>query len=59
MFRRLLTTSTIDELTMIAFAIFFLVFLGAAIWAFCLPRERVRRLAQLPLESDHSDERSA
>jgi hypothetical protein len=55
MFRRLLTTSTIDELTLIAFAIFFIVFLGAAVWAFCLPRERVRRLSHLPLDPD--DER--
>jgi hypothetical protein len=57
MFRRLLTTSTIDELTMLAFAIFFAVFLGSALWALCLPRERVRRLSQLPLDSD--DERQA
>lgn len=57
MFRRLLTTSTIDELTVIAFAIFFAVFLIAAVWTLCLPRERVRRLSQLPLESDQMNDR--
>jgi len=56
MFRRLLTTTTIDELTTIAFAIFFLVFLVTALWAFCLPRERVRRLSELPLEPDQTNE---
>ena len=58
MFRRLLVTDLMNELSMVGFAIFFIAFICAVIWAVRMPRQRVERLVHLPLESENStDER--
>ena len=44
-----------NDLTLIAFTIFFLAFVLTAIWALRLPRKRVDHMANLPLESDQED----
>jgi hypothetical protein len=56
MFHRLFVTELMNHFALLSFAIFFLIFVATAVWAFCLPRERVRRIEQLPLEPDQSDE---
>jgi|KBSMisStandDraft_5_1062788.scaffolds.fasta_scaffold4237652_2 hypothetical protein len=60
MFHRLLVSDLMNQFALISFSIFFVVFMAAAIWALCIPRERVRRMENLPLESDLTDnERNA
>lgn len=49
-----------NDLSVIGFLIFFAIFALIAIWALCMPRERVEKLANLPLESElNSDEHQA
>ena len=52
MFRRLAITDWMNDFALVSFAIFFLIFLATVAWAIWLPRERVRRMENLPLESD-------
>lgn len=60
MFRRIAITGSMNDLALIAFAIFFVVFVIAVVCAFRLPAERINHLSQLPLDSDQSnDERHA
>ena len=60
MFHRLLVSDLMNHFALISFAIFFLVFIAAATWALCISRERIRRMENLPLEPDHTDnERNA
>jgi len=44
-----------NDLALIAFAIFFLVFVVTAIWALSMPGRRVNHLSHLPLESDEDE----
>ena len=50
MFRRLLLHESVNDLTLVVFLLFFVVFIAAVIWALRLPPERVRHLEELPLE---------
>ena len=60
MFHRLLVSDLMNQFALVSFSIFFVVFMAAAIWALCIPSERVRRMENLPLESDQTDnERNA
>lgn len=51
MFRRLLLPDAVDHLTLVVFLLFFAAFIGAVVWALRLPRERVRHLEEMPLDS--------
>jgi hypothetical protein len=60
MFHRLLVSDLMNHFALISFSIFFVVFLVTAIWALCISRERIRRMENLPLEPDHTEnERNA
>lgn len=58
MFRRLAVTYLMNDLALLGFAIFFLVFIFTAIWALRLPGKRVNHMANLPLEPDQHDDES-
>lgn len=47
-----------NDLALLGFAIFFLVFIFTAIWALRLPGKRVNHMANLPLEPDQHDDES-
>jgi hypothetical protein len=55
MFNRLLVSDLMNHFALISFAIFFAIFLITAIWALCISRERIRRLENLPLDSDQNE----
>lgn len=58
MFRRLTVTETMNDLALGAFLVFLVIFISIAIWALRLPRERVRHMSELPLESESHDDES-
>jgi hypothetical protein len=55
MFHRLLISDLMNHFALISFSIFFVIFLITAIWALCISRERIRRLENLPLDCDQSE----
>ena len=54
MFKRILVTDWMNNLTVLGFTIFFVAFLVAVVWALCISRDRVSHLENLPLDSDQS-----
>ena len=55
MFKRLLVSDLTNDLTLISFLIFFLIFVGAVIWTLCIPRSQVQHMEELPLDNESSN----
>jgi hypothetical protein len=53
MFRRILVENWQTVLTLVSFAIFGAVFLAVLIRTLRAPRDRINRIARLPLDDDH------
>lgn len=52
MFKRLFVADWMNDLNVIGFTIFFVIFLLIAVWALRLPHARIRHLESLPLEPE-------
>jgi hypothetical protein len=53
MFRRILVENWQTTLTLVSFAIFGAVFVSVLIRTALAPREKISKIANLPLENDH------
>lgn len=56
MFKRLIVADWMNDISVISFTIFFVIFVMIAVWALCLPHSRIRHLESLPLEPEDNHE---